>query len=204
MLAQSGHSLGEGAGQETPTNHRPTWFRRHLQLRASPKGYRCFSHRCPCWLIWLKNRGRFLAYPVVQSTTRASQRFSKKVSHQLGPPLVPFCQLFWGGGFPYSNRLQEKDIVPTYSKRSTGGPSKPSNWFHCHISCLSLQQFAFGPCLDHWVLLGQSSLGRLAGARAFAAPRRPVHRGGGPLAPQRKLGPASGRISGATFHFHSF
>ena len=31
----------------------------------------CSEHRCPFWLIWLKNRGRFLVYVVVQSTTRA-------------------------------------------------------------------------------------------------------------------------------------
>ena len=34
--------------------------------------------RCPVWLIWLKNRGRFLVDLVVQSTTRETHLFSQK------------------------------------------------------------------------------------------------------------------------------
>ena len=45
------------------------------------------NHRCPFWLIWLKNRGRFLVYLVVQSTTRTPHLFStKKDTYGEKPP----------------------------------------------------------------------------------------------------------------------
>ena len=37
-----------------------------------------WSHRCPFWLIWLKNRGVSLVYLVVQSTTRETHLFFPK------------------------------------------------------------------------------------------------------------------------------
>ena len=40
----------------------------------------------------------------------------------LGPPVVLLSPLSWLGGFPYQNRLQEKNRAPTYSNLSTGGP----------------------------------------------------------------------------------
>ena len=36
------------------------------------------AHGCPFWLIWLKNRGRFLVCLVGQSTTREIHLFSQK------------------------------------------------------------------------------------------------------------------------------
>ena len=36
------------------------------------------NHRCPSWLIWSKNRGRFLVHLVVQSTTSETHLFPKK------------------------------------------------------------------------------------------------------------------------------
>ena len=38
----------------------------------------------------------------------------------LGPPVVPFCQPFWGEG-SNKNDKTEKKLVPTYSNLSTGG-----------------------------------------------------------------------------------
>ena len=40
----------------------------------------------------------------------------------IGPPAVPFYSFFFGGGFPYQNRLQKKGY--RYSSLSTRGPSK--------------------------------------------------------------------------------
>ena len=40
--------------------------------------------RCPFWLIRLKNRGRFLVYLAVQSTTRAIYLFSRNGHLRLG------------------------------------------------------------------------------------------------------------------------
>ena len=42
------------------------WLHRNRVLASWPG-----AHRCPVGLIWLKHRGRFLVYLVVQSTTRA-------------------------------------------------------------------------------------------------------------------------------------
>ena len=59
----------------------------------------CLHHRCPFWLIWLKNGGWFLAYLVVQSTTREAHLFSTKGTPMVSM-VVPFHHFFFGAGFP--------------------------------------------------------------------------------------------------------
>ena len=47
-------------------------------------------HWCPFWLVWLKNRGRFLVYLAVQSSTRESIYFQPKGTPMKKVPFPPF------------------------------------------------------------------------------------------------------------------
>ena len=57
--------------------------------------------------------------------THAAQPLRPGDSVKLGPPAIGALshRFFFGGGFPYQNRLQKEKGYP-YSKLSTGGPRK--------------------------------------------------------------------------------
>ena len=52
---------------------------------------------------------------------RERERERQRVFEDLRPQVVPFYRFFFGGGFPYEDRLQRKGYP--YSNLSTGGPT---------------------------------------------------------------------------------
>lgn len=59
---------------------------------CSPYGSQ--AHRCPFWFNWSNNRGRFLVYVGVPSTTRGTRLFSQK--GHLPPRARVVCTSFFG------------------------------------------------------------------------------------------------------------
>ena len=77
-------------------------------------------HRCPFCLVWLKNRGRFLVYLVVQSSTRAIH-FPKKT------PMVLRC--IWPTSKPSAQGLAE-ELGDPQGERGGVALGKRA-WFEC-------------------------------------------------------------------------
>ena len=74
MLLICGSDVGNMCVNEsmatTGQHHAAGCLQVHGFCFLEKRGEGICHHRCPFWLMWLKNRGRFLVFLVVQSTTR--------------------------------------------------------------------------------------------------------------------------------------